>query len=91
MMKLWILRPRELPFGTKENPWDPWFDKAFGFIVRAEDEQGARKLADEESGDEKDLYQFPDRQPWTDSKYSTCEELFADGTTGVIMEEFRSA
>ncbi|MBE3040275.1 MAG: hypothetical protein IMZ62_15875 [Chloroflexi bacterium] len=90
-MRLWILRPREFPFGNQENPWDPWYDRAFGFLVRAEDEQEARKLADEEAGDEKDLYQFPDRQPWTDSKYSTCDELLSDGVAEVLMQDFHAA
>lgn len=33
-IKLWILEPVEDLEG-KEDPWDPWFDKAVGFIVRA--------------------------------------------------------
>ena len=30
-MRLWLLRPVE-----GDSLWDPWYDKAFGFVVRAE-------------------------------------------------------
>ena len=49
-MKLFHLYPKENIEG--ENPWSPWYDKAFGFVVRAETEEEARKLANEEGGDE---------------------------------------
>lgn len=44
-MKLWLLRPID-PHG---GLWDPWFDKIFGFVVRAETETEARTLADRKS------------------------------------------
>ena len=89
-MKLWILRPAE-GLADEDNPWEPWYDRVFGFVVRAEDEGHARKLADEESGDEKDRYEFPRRFPWLDSKYSTCEELLAEGAVGIVMNDTHSA
>ncbi len=46
-MKLWILRPVK-----DDNLWDPWYDKAFGFIVAAETEEAARALAQSKGGDE---------------------------------------
>ena len=36
-MRLWLLRPQE-GLIEGDNPWDPWYDKAFGFVVRAETE-----------------------------------------------------
>ena len=46
-MKLWILRPIEgSPY------WEPWYDKAFGFVVRAKDEKEARMIAYRDQGDE---------------------------------------
>lgn len=36
-MKIWLLRPID---GCDE--WNPWYDKAFGFVVRAAREQEAR-------------------------------------------------
>lgn len=36
-MKLWLLRP-VVGLDENDNPWWPWYDKAFGFVVRAETE-----------------------------------------------------
>ena len=46
-MKLWILKAKE-----GAAAWDRWYDKAFGFIVAAETEDTARRLAAEKGGDE---------------------------------------
>lgn len=49
-MKLWELRPinrtgEETPMGgQKPDPWDPWYDRAFGFVVRAETAEDARRI-----------------------------------------------
>jgi len=94
-MKLWILRPQEnLP--ENENPWDPWYDKVFGFVIRAETEVDARKLAHKEAGDE-NRGEFLNSKiantttPWLDEKYSTCVELTAEGESDVIIRDFASA
>ncbi len=82
-MKLWILRP----FASRlDDPWDPCYDKAFGFVVRAETEAEARELADTQAGDEND-----DGQPWKDAKYSACDELLAEGDAEIVMRDFRAA
>lgn len=39
-MKIWLLRPID---GCDE--WNPWYDKAFGFVVCANSEQEAREAA----------------------------------------------
>lgn len=94
-MKLWILKPVEnLPKG--DDPWAPWYDKAFGFVVRAGTEEEARKFAHEDAGDE-NRGMFLGRKttetnsPWLDAKYSTCTELTADGEAGVVMQDFHAA
>lgn len=85
-MKLWLLRPIST---EKNSPWEPWYDKAFGFVVRAETELRARKIAQEEGGDECGwTMDFP---AWTDRRYSTCFELDESGDEGVVMKDFRSA
>ena len=83
-MKLWLLRPIE---NTLLDPWEPWYDKAFGFVVRAETEADARRLAGEQAGDEKSK----NLNPWTDDDYSTCEELTAEGEAEVMIQDFHSA
>ena len=87
-MKIWILTPVDgLP--DNDNPWIPWYDKSFGFIVRAETEEEARKFAHDEAGYE-NRGEFS-IQPWLDSKYTTCSELTGEGTPGVVMGDFANA
>lgn len=74
-MKLWVLRPIE--------KWKPWYDSAFGFVVRASTESDARLAADSESGDEGHV--------WSDAAKTTCIELSIDGPEGVIIRDFASA
>lgn len=95
MVKLWILRPTD-NLVENDNPWDPWYDKAFGFVVRAETESAARQFADKDAGDENrgEFLQMTIAQttnPWLDEKYSTCEPLNADGEAGVVMKDFAAA
>lgn len=92
-MKLYHLYPKESIEG--ENPWEPWYDKAFGFIVRAENEEEARIMANKEGGDETgeishSVYRTGG-DPWLDSKLSECVELTNEGEKCVIMRDFASA
>lgn len=93
-MKLWLLEAREdLP--EMDDPWEPWYDKAFGFIVRAETEQEARQIANSSGGDEvgpisTEVYRTGG-DPWLDDKYSTCVELMPDGAPGLLMRNYASA
>lgn len=83
-MKTWILKAREdLP--KDDDPWNPWYDKNFGLVVRAKTEDRARQLAQSVAADEKP------GSPWLDAKYSTCEQLTSKGTEGVLMIDSRSA
>lgn len=86
-MKLFLLRPiNEL--WTEYYPWEPWYDKCFGFVVSAIDEKQARILADQEAGDEN----RGNLKPWIDEKYSTCVELKAeDMPEQIIINDFKSA
>lgn len=94
-MKIWLLRPVD-ELTKNDNPWNPWYDKAFGFVVRAETEVEARALAHADAGDEnregllsaKTAYTT---QPWLEAKYSTCVELLSDGDAEVVMKDFASA
>lgn len=93
-MNLWLLRPKDCLAG--DNPWEPWYDKAFGFVVRAETQERARALAQEQAGDEK-RGAFLGRKtaatqvPWLDENYSTCEPLTDDGDEGIVMMDFHAA
>lgn len=76
-MELWILKPLPIP-AKKDDPWEPWYDKTFGFVVRAISEWDAREIAAKNCGDEGDLV-------WLDPAYSACDELTADGEAGVVL------
>lgn len=94
-MKLWILRPVE-GLDKKDNPWEPWYDKAFGFVIRAETEEDAREFAHSGAGDENrgeflSTKTANTNQPWKDAKYSTCTELLPEGEAGVVMLDFATA
>ena len=81
-MKLWLLRPIH---GHDEwGPWKPWYDKTFGFVVRAETEDEARLLASKQAGDE-------GHHAWMEPFESTCVELTADGPAGVVIQDHCSA
>ena len=84
-MKLWLLLPVD-----GDDLWKPWYDKAFGFVVRAETEGEARAMANKAGGDE--VRDFGKSYPaWTASEHSTCVELLAEGEPGIIIQDFHSA
>ena len=88
-MKLWKLTPNG---GDKaEGAWSPWYDKAFGFVVRAEDENEARVIADSNAGAENETWGTDKVHPWLDPRQSTCEELLPDGPSGLILQDFHAA
>lgn len=82
-MKLWILRPVDVEAHT-QDPWNPWYDKSFGFIVRARDEASARQIAASDCGDE-------GKDAWLNDLLSTCEVLEVKGAAGILMKDFASA
>lgn len=90
-MKLWLLRPVE------DDPlWEPWYDKTFGFVIRAETESEARELAQRDAGDEIGFVSFSSEKmngdpAWLSAEHSTCTELTANGVSSVMIQDFRSA
>ncbi len=85
-MKLYILRAKEA-----SGPWHPWYDKAFGFVIRAKTEEAARKLADQNAGDENRDYDDSAPHPWLLETYSTCDELAKPGPEELILRDFAAA
>ena len=80
-MKLYLLRP--------VKAWKPWYDSAFGFVVRAENEEDARRLCASEQGDEAGWGR--EKRPWEDPDLTTCVELTTDGQPEVIIRDFWAA
>ena len=85
--KLYLLKSRT-DLASNKNPWEPWYDCTFQMVVRAHDETEARKIAGEYGGEEvrqaKSKRINPD-DVWGSDKYSTCEELTADGEPDLII------
>ena len=68
---------------VENNPWEPWFGKCFGFLICTEKEYQARKIADENRGDE--------GSAWLDPNLTSCAEVTPDQVDeGVILMDFRS-
>jgi hypothetical protein len=78
-MKLWLLRP----VSTESAPWQPWYDRVFGFVVCAIDEQTARTLAASDAENE-------GSDAWIDPAMSSCTELLP-GEEGIILRDFAAA
>lgn len=85
-MNLYLLKPVDPGAG----PWKPWFDKTFGFVVRAGSPERARKIADENAGDENRESGFYGH-PWLDPALSSCKVLRQDGPEGLILQDFHAA
>jgi hypothetical protein len=81
-MKLWIVKAVE-----GADPWEPWYDKAFGFVVRADTETRARELAQASGGCEI----MGNANAWTDRRFSTCEELLPAGEEGILIQDYHAA
>ena len=86
--KLWLLRPVEGL--TEYDPWKPWFDKCFGFVVRADTKQHAREIADSQSKSEAGDWNGKS-DAWLNEKYSTCDELTIAGPEEVIIQDVHMA
>lgn len=85
-MKLFLIKPREdLGKDRATNPWEPWYDKAHGFVVRAPSDEAARRAAQANASDERRA--FPD--VWLKPEYATCIELTADGPAEVVLIDYQ--
>ena len=85
-MRLWNLFPSETVDG-RASQWSPWYNKAFGFVIRAETEKQARQIATDNSGGESHGGVYP----WMDERYSICEELTQNGVSELVLRDYRSA
>ena len=88
-MKLWLLQSNDGALRKRDNPWDPWYDKAFTFVIRAKSEDDARKIASENAG-----YEALWRKginPWLIPKYSSCTHLVDTGDPGIVIKDYLAA
>jgi hypothetical protein len=59
------------------------YDCAHGFVVRAPDEEQARRLAARECGDEGPRF-------WIAQRHTKCVELLPEGDAKVILRDFNA-
>jgi hypothetical protein len=80
----WVLMPNEdRECDDLPDPWQPWYDKCFKMVVRAETEQEARNVAQEHGKDETSVSpvhhnvddRIRNRSVWTDSNLTECIPL----------------
>lgn len=89
-MKLWRLTPRHDSIWwcvEGKDPWQPHHNKAFGFIVRAGDEEEARWQAHQAAGEENEALEGV--RPWMDPNYSSCNEVTGEGSPEILLVNFR--
>lgn len=89
-MKLFLLREADdIPYG--HSPWDNNWTVINKMIIRAENEEDARKIADLNGYQENDgCNGGHSKHPWLDPSLSSCEELTDDGKPGLIIFESTS-
>jgi len=81
-MKLYRLRANYKNKGSKGyNPFD--YDCYHGFLVRANNEDEARRVASESAFDE-------GAEAWLDSNLSYCDELSLDGPLEILLSDFHA-
>ncbi len=78
-MKLYLLKAIEgaAAFYT-------WYDKQFGVVVRALNEEDARIIAGLSEGSEPVA-------TWLDSTQTSCTELSVEGKAGLILQDFKAS
>ena len=75
-MKLWHL-DRVVHLGP------PLYDAMHGFVIRARDEEAARRLANGFSADE--------GMRWTDPTFARCREISVEGQSEMILKDFNAS
>lgn len=78
-MKIYRLEPKK--YGS-DTPWAGIYDMANGFVVMAENEYNARRLASLECGDEGE-------DAWLLAEHSYCEEVTGNDEQ-IILRSFHA-
>lgn len=85
---LFLLMPRYNPEGPIQNRFDD-YNVCVAMVVRAENEEQARQLAQQGGGAEcdRDIDGYCHTSPWTDTKLTTCMKLTHSGHSEVIIRQ----
>jgi len=85
---IWLLKARDA-LDKVNDPWEPWYDKYFGFVIRADSSMEARRIAHEYAKESKENRNK--QNPWLEDKYSTCIEILNSGESEIILKDFHAA
>jgi hypothetical protein len=66
------------------EPWEPWYDKTFSFVVSAKNEVIARVIASDNHGDE-------GKHVWLDPQKTRCRILTGNEPKGLICRNHLGA
>lgn len=64
--------------------WQPWYDKANSFVISAKNENDARSIASNNSGDEGEAV-------WLDAKKTSCRRLLNNEKDSLICRDYHAA
>lgn len=92
-MKLWILRPIDDEVNRPGTTYPVWsWDCSYGYVVRAEDERGAREMIANSNALCADDWRFSPGDEgaasWLNPELTSCDELTADGAPAILMRDF---
>ena len=95
-MELYLLEPKDKykndEVDNKENPWSPWYDKTFGFVIAAESEKEARKIADKRNHKWYSSHGSKHYEGlWLDDNYAKCINLKNINDKGIVLSDERWA
>lgn len=89
---LWLLSVAETT--EADAVWSTWYDKNFGFVVRASSEEEARALAQAEArryDTEGHSHGIEPDDAWLKPSLTSCTRLLEEGSVGIILRDYRGA
>lgn len=77
--------------GREIDPWDDPYGCMHSLVVRAENEERARKIASNHAGDEDWVIRYGEHYDgvWTNPDLTSCKQLQKEGEEGVINRYYR--
>ena len=88
-MALWLLEARD-DLEKGNDPWEPWYDKTFGMVIRGDSEKEIREIAQDKCQHGDESHEGVDN-PWLKKEYSECTKILSQGIKEIILVDFRSA
>jgi hypothetical protein len=87
MKNIYLLEPTQAALDMEYGPWNPWYDKCFGMVIKAYNEAAARAIAQGNAGDEgHEWVKQRNGNVWMDNALTKCEKIgVADDDAGDLI------